>query len=101
MTDPIEVNTDGLRKAAGEFDDVADTTTRILDTLKSASAARGAPWGGDKNGKSFADGDKGYLTNRDSTFDSMSKLVGVFQDNANNLRDAAQNFDDNEQSASS
>ena len=101
MSDPIEIHPDGLRKSAVEFDGVADTTKGILDKLKSAAAAHGEPWGDDKNGKKFAECDKGYLKNRDGTFDSLSKLVEVFQDNANNLRDTAKTFEDNEKSSSS
>ncbi len=101
MTEPIEIHPDGLRTAAGEFDGIADTTNSILNTLKSAAAAKGDPCGDDENGKKFAEGDKGYLTNRDGTFDSLAKLAQVFQDNANNLRDAAKTFEDNEKSSSS
>ncbi len=100
MSEPVELNPDGLRKAATEFDEVSATTKSILDKLQSSTAAKGAPWGDDKNGKRFAEGDKGYITNRDGMFHTLSQLVSVFTDNANNLRDSAKTFEDNEKTSS-
>ncbi|MBY8855232.1 hypothetical protein K7711_01940 [Nocardia sp. CA2R105] len=100
MSEPVELNPDGLRKAATEFDDVSASTKALLDRLQSASGAKGAPWGDDKNGKRFAEGDKGYITNRDGMFNTLSQLVTVFTDNANNLRDSANTFEQNEKDSS-
>ncbi len=96
MTQPVGINPDGMRSAAAEFDDEADHVQNILDTLQTSSASKGEPWGNDKAGKQFADGDKGYKANRDNTFNSLSKLVQTLHDNADNLRDAAKSFEDNE-----
>lgn len=100
MSEPVELNPDGLRKAATEFDDVSASTKALLDRLQSSSGAKGAPWGDDKNGKRFAEGDKGYITNRDGMFNTLSQLVTVFTDNANNLRDSANTFEQNEKDSS-
>ncbi|WP_433193052.1 WXG100 family type VII secretion target [Nocardia sp. CA-107356] len=97
---PVEVKPDGIRRAAHEFDDVADTTKRLLETLKSASESKGEPWGGDKAGRKFADGEKGYKKNRDNTVESLSKVVEVFRQNATNLRDTATMYEENERRAS-
>ena len=99
MSQPVELNPEGLRVAAGEFDGVADMTKKLLETLKNVSGSEGEPWGDDKAGHKFADGDKGYLANRDGSFTSLSNLVQTFQDNATNLRDAAKTFEDNERKA--
>ncbi|GAA5063182.1 WXG100 family type VII secretion target [Nocardia callitridis] len=96
MSQPVEINPEGVRKAAVEFEGVAETTKRILENLQTSSESKGEPWGDDKAGKKFADGEKGYKANRDGTFDSLSQLVTVFQDNATNLRDAANTFETNE-----
>ncbi|KAA8884323.1 hypothetical protein F3087_34470 [Nocardia colli] len=99
MSKPVEIKPEGLRRAATEFDDVADRAKKVLDRLKSASESKGEPWGHDHAGEKFADGEKGYKKNRDGTFSSLSSLVGVFQDNAKNLRDSAKTFEENEQAA--
>lgn len=100
MTDSVEINPDGLRQAAVEFGVVADITRRILTDLQSDCEGRGEPWGDDKAGREFADGEKGYKANRDSTFTSLTGLVTVFGDNAVNLRDSANNFEANENEVS-
>ncbi|WP_067646538.1 WXG100 family type VII secretion target [Nocardia harenae] len=93
MSQSIEIDPGGVRRAAGEFDAVAERTRRLLDTLTGACASRGEPWGDDKAGRQFADGDKGYRANRDNYFDTLSTLVEVFGDNATNLGDAADAFE--------
>ncbi|MQY19537.1 hypothetical protein [Nocardia macrotermitis] len=100
MAESVELNPEGLRKSATEFEGVSATTKAILDKLQGASAAKGAPWGDDKNGKKFAEGEKGYITNRDGMFNTLSQLVTVFADNANNLRDSANTFEQNEKNSS-
>ncbi|WP_063038578.1 WXG100 family type VII secretion target [Nocardia pseudovaccinii] len=97
---PVEVKPDGIRRAASEFDGVADTTKKLLDTLKAASESKGEPWGGDKAGRKFADGEQGYKKNRDNTVESLSKVVEVFRQNATNLRDTATMYEENERRAS-
>ncbi|WP_433663166.1 type VII secretion target [Nocardia sp. CA-128927] len=99
MSKPVEIKPEGLRRAATEFDDVADRAKKVLDALKGSSESKGEPWGDDHAGEKFADGEKGYKKNRDGTFSSLSSLVGVFQDNAKNLRDSAKTFEENEQAA--
>src|SRR5436305_1342149 len=69
MNDRIEIKPDGLRRSANEFDDLADKTKKLLETLKSSSGSKGEAWGDDKNGHKFADGEKGYIKNRDNTFE--------------------------------
>ncbi|WP_024804326.1 WXG100 family type VII secretion target [Nocardia sp. BMG51109] len=93
MSDPVEVDPEGLRRAADEFEDIADRTRSILDTLRGNAESKGEPWGHDKTGKQFAEGEKGYLAGRDNTFDSLKNLVTVFDDNATNLRDSATQFE--------
>ncbi|RDI55321.1 type VII secretion target [Nocardia mexicana] len=97
---PIEVEPDGLRRSANEFDEVADRAEKLLETLQAASAGQGEPWGGDKIGEKFADGEKGFKSNRDNTFASLGKIVDVFHDNAKNLRDTARIYEENERKLS-
>ncbi|MGF6885539.1 uncharacterized protein YukE [Nocardia sp. GAS34] len=97
MNEPIKVEPDGLRRSATNFDDLAEKTKQLLDTLKSSLGSKGDAWGDDKIGSKFADGDKGFKKNRDNTFDSLSKVADVFQQNAKNLRDSATMYEKNEQ----
>ncbi|MEU0505013.1 hypothetical protein [Nocardia sp. NPDC005998] len=100
MNDRVELNPDGLRRSANEFDELVDETKKLLETLKSSSGSKGEAWGDDKSGHKFADGDKGYIKNRDNTFESLSKVAEVFGANAKNLRDSATTFEKNEQEQS-
>ncbi|UGT60091.1 hypothetical protein [Nocardia asteroides] len=97
MSQSVEIDPDGVRRAAAGFEEVANTTQHILDTLSHACSSKGEPWGDDKAGNQFAEGEKGYRVNRDGVFDTLSQLVGVFQANATNLRDAALTFEVNEE----
>jgi len=99
MNQPVSVNPDGLNNAANQFDDIEDKTKQILSTLQAGCSAEGTPWGDDKAGKQFADGDKGYLTNRDGTFKSLSQVADVFGQNRDNLRDTVKTFEQNEAQA--
>ncbi|MGY2063657.1 WXG100 family type VII secretion target [Nocardia gipuzkoensis] len=96
MSERVQLDPEGLRRAATQFDGVADDARRLLDTLKTACTGRGEPWGDDHNGEKFADGEKGYKKNRDNTFESLSTLVDVLHKNADNLRDSAKTFEQNE-----
>ncbi|MGX1775682.1 WXG100 family type VII secretion target [Nocardia brasiliensis] len=96
MNKPIKIEPEGLRHAAADFEDLAETTKRLLDTLKASSGSKGEAWGNDKSGKKFAEGEKGYKKNRDSTFESLAKYAEVFEANAKNLRDSAKIYEENE-----
>ncbi|WP_280394598.1 WXG100 family type VII secretion target [Nocardia brasiliensis] len=96
MTKPVKIEVTGLRASAAKFEDVADKTKHLLDTLKSTTGSKGEAWGNDKSGKKFADGEKGYKKNRDSIFESIAKVAEVFEANANNLRDSAKLYEENE-----
>ncbi|KIA63417.1 WXG100 family type VII secretion target [Nocardia vulneris] len=97
MTKPVKIEVTGLRASAAKFEDVADKTKHLLDTLKSTTGSKGEAWGNDKSGKKFADGEKGYKKNRDSIFESIAKVAEVFEANAKNLRDSAKLYEENEQ----
>ncbi|RDI68220.1 WXG100 family type VII secretion target [Nocardia pseudobrasiliensis] len=100
MDQHIELNPDGLRAAAADFDDVTDWLGKIRKILEDSTGALGEAWGHDKAGKKFADGPKGYKAGRDNSFKSLSQLADVLEQNANNLRDAAKVFEENERAQS-
>ncbi|MGF6880743.1 uncharacterized protein YukE [Nocardia sp. GAS34] len=99
MTEPVSINPEGLRNAANQFDAISDTTRQILNTLTGGCNAEGEPWGDDKAGKKFSEGDKGYIANRDGTFKNLGQLVDLFGQNRDNLRDSAKTFEQNEATA--
>ncbi|WP_405162042.1 hypothetical protein OG203_37920 [Nocardia sp. NBC_01499] len=96
MSKTVKIEPDGFRRAAANFDDLADQAKKLLETLKSNTSSKGEAWGDDKSGKKFAEGDKGYKKGRDGTFASLAAFVDVFAQNAKNLRDSAQLYEDNE-----
>lgn len=99
MSEPVSINPDGLRNAANQFDAISDTTRQILNRLTSEASAEGEPWGNDKAGKRFSEGEKGYIANRDGTFKSLGQLADLFGQNRDNLKDSAKTFEENEAAA--
>ncbi|MFI6044585.1 WXG100 family type VII secretion target [Nocardia sp. NPDC051321] len=97
MNKPIKIEPDGLRRSADNFDELADKAKKLLETLKSSTSSKGEAWGGDKSGKKFAEGEKGYKKGRDNTFESLGAIAGVFEENAKNFRDSAKIYEENEQ----
>ncbi|MFC8042852.1 hypothetical protein [Nocardia sp. NPDC057353] len=93
MSQSVEIDPDGVRRAARQFEEVAAATRILLETLEQACNSRGEPWGDDKPGHQFADGEKGYLANRDSCFTTLGGLIEVFEANAVNLADTAHAFE--------
>lgn len=96
MSEPVNINPEGLRNAANQFDAISDTTRQILNRLTSGASAEGEPWGNDKAGKRFSEGEKGYIANRDGTFKSLGQLADLFGQNRDNLKDSAKTFEENE-----
>lgn len=61
MASKVGVTPEQLRSAAGKMGLLRDRMNDILSTLESALAAKGAAWGGDGYGSTFADGPEGYV----------------------------------------
>ncbi|WP_156959403.1 hypothetical protein [Nocardia sp. BMG51109] len=81
MTTPFEMDPEAFSKAADKTLHVRDRINEVWSTLETATAGRGAPWGDDKLGNEFAEGDKGYKkskTSMEQGKDAMNKsLVGL------------------------
>ncbi|WP_433654586.1 hypothetical protein ACQPW1_28005 [Nocardia sp. CA-128927] len=93
MARKVEVDTNQLRHAAGECDQIHDSISRTLGTLRSAVSGAGAPWGKDSFGKKFADGDKGYLVARENLLAGVEQMATTFGDYGKGQRDAADKMD--------
>ncbi|WP_097245079.1 WXG100 family type VII secretion target [Nocardia amikacinitolerans] len=64
MATKVGITPDQLRRAAGAMGDLRDRVNGILTTLETSLDSRGAAWGGDGYGSTFADGPEGYLAAR-------------------------------------
>ncbi|MFD6161925.1 WXG100 family type VII secretion target [Nocardia sp. NPDC060256] len=100
MEESINIDPDGLRSAAAMFDDITDQLKKLTDTLVNSTNGEGEAWGDDRLGKKFAKGDKGYLVGRDNSFKNLSQLADILGQNATNLRDTANVFEENEKAQS-
>ncbi|MEV6560158.1 WXG100 family type VII secretion target [Nocardia sp. NPDC051756] len=61
MASKVGVTPEQLRSAAGKMGLLRDRMNDILSTLESSLATKGAAWGGDGYGSTFADGPEGYV----------------------------------------
>lgn len=81
MTDPLRVNTDDLRRAGSDLQDLSSKLKEVLSTLTDKLAAEGSPWGDDKIGDKFANGDSGYLAQDhwlSSSIDGKAQLLDLY-----------------------
>ncbi|WP_194820138.1 WXG100 family type VII secretion target [Nocardia sp. XZ_19_385] len=72
VTLKVGVTPGQLRSAAGKMGDLRDQMNEILRTLEHALAAKGAAWGGDGYGSTFADGPQGYL----AAWENLTEGIG-------------------------
>ncbi|MFI6042540.1 hypothetical protein ACIA8C_12950 [Nocardia sp. NPDC051321] len=100
VAESIDIDPDGLRSAAAMFDEITDQLKKLTDTLVNSTNGEGEAWGDDKLGRKFAKGDKGYLVGRDNSFKNLSQLADILGQNAANLRDTANVFEENEKTQS-
>ncbi|MBF6327548.1 WXG100 family type VII secretion target [Nocardia transvalensis] len=71
----VEVTPAQLRRAAGDMGELRDRVRGILDTLEKSLATKGAAWGDDSYGSTFADGEQGYVAAHRSLRDGMGKTA--------------------------
>ena len=98
MADSLKVDPDRLRSAADQLADVGDQVKGISSSLHSQVDALGEPWGDDSTGHQFADGEKGYLAQKDAVGTAVTSLAGFVGDLAESLRmtvDAIEQLDGN------
>lgn len=71
----LGITPDRLRRAAGAMGDLRDQVNGILATLETSLDTRGAAWGGDGYGTTFADGPEGYLAARKNLTEGISNTA--------------------------
>ncbi|MET8777770.1 hypothetical protein ABZV58_22430 [Nocardia sp. NPDC004654] len=75
MATKLGITPDRLRRAAGAMGDLRDQVNGILATLETSLDTRGAAWGGDGYGTTFADGPEGYLAARKNLTEGISNTA--------------------------
>ncbi|MBF6356149.1 hypothetical protein IU449_16645 [Nocardia higoensis] len=78
-----------LDKAAQATGEVRDRINGVLSTLAASLAARGEPWGNDKLGKQFAEGDQGYVKSKENLEKSAGNMAISFGNFSKTQTDAA------------
>ncbi|MFF0491342.1 hypothetical protein ACFYTQ_20150 [Nocardia sp. NPDC004068] len=65
-TQKWEIDPESFKKAAGKTQHVADRISEVWQKLDTGLTALGTPWGTDRTGRQFAEGDggNGYVTTK-------------------------------------
>ncbi|QBS44653.1 WXG100 family type VII secretion target [Nocardia sp. CS682] len=79
MASKVGVTPEQLRGAAGKMGGLSDRMHGILRTLESALAAKGAAWGGDGYGSTFADGPQGYVAAYKNLTEGIGNTAETFR----------------------
>ncbi|MBF6546258.1 WXG100 family type VII secretion target [Nocardia brasiliensis] len=77
MAAKVEVTPEQLRGAAGQMGDLRDRLNGILAHLERSLAAKGAAWGGDGYGSTFADGPQGYVAAQRNLFAGIGNTAAT------------------------
>jgi uncharacterized protein YukE len=93
VADSLNVNPDGLRAAASHMVDVGDQVKAVLSSLNSQIDALGQPWGDDSVGHQFANGDKGYLAQKDNVTAAVTSMSQFIDGLADSLKTTADSFE--------
>lgn len=83
MSDSLEVDTNGVAKAASQIRQVQQQVAATLSSLQDNLDALGKPWRFDSYGSRFADGPKGYVAASANLLDGgrdMTTSLGGFAD---------------------
>ncbi|MFD4438588.1 WXG100 family type VII secretion target [Nocardia sp. NPDC058519] len=78
MASKVGVTPEQVRGAAGKMGDLRDRMNTILTNLAASLDAKGAPWGGDGYGSTFADGDQGYIAARENLTTGIGNTAKTF-----------------------
>ncbi|MET7768373.1 hypothetical protein [Nocardia sp. NPDC005366] len=94
MADRVEVDPQQLRRASELTAELSTKITATADRLRNALAgiesdATTAPWGNDKRGKKFAEGDKGYQAARKNLLDGATGAAQALHDMSEGQREAS------------
>ncbi|MBF6171418.1 hypothetical protein [Nocardia blacklockiae] len=85
----VELDPDRFRAAANKTADVRDKIKGVLDTL-TASLDPGTPWGNDKIGAQFYNGENGYGATKKNLYENGGNFQTTFGEFSQGQRDAAE-----------
>ncbi|MEU1523122.1 hypothetical protein [Nocardia rhamnosiphila] len=99
MGDRVDYNDEAFRAAAERTGGVRDRINGVISSLESKINGRGAPWGSDSLGQSFAVGQdgNGYVPSKKNLLDSarnVSGTMGQFHDGQVESADYLQDMED-------
>ncbi|MEV0767904.1 MULTISPECIES: hypothetical protein [Nocardia] len=89
MASKVGVTPEQVRGAAAKMGDLRDRLNAILTNLETSLDARGAAWGGDGYGSTFADGDQGYLAARENLTEGIRNTAMTFDSYSDGQYEAA------------
>ncbi len=92
-----EISSDGLRLVAGYLYEPMMTLGNAYQKLRTSTDALGEPWGNDETGIHFAET---YVPARDQLFTTLGDVETGFRALQHNLYQAADSYDQTEQSNS-
>ncbi|WP_405162919.1 WXG100 family type VII secretion target [Nocardia sp. NBC_01499] len=90
MASKVGVTPEQLRSAAGKMGMLRDRMNDILSTLETSLVSKGAAWGGDGYGSSFADGPQGYVAAHKNLTEGMSNTAKTLDSYADGQYEAAE-----------
>ncbi|MGH3723708.1 MAG: WXG100 family type VII secretion target [Mycobacterium sp.] len=93
MSDETELTPNELRGVARHLDSVSERYKDVLSKLVNKTSAEGAPWGGSKDGRTFANGAEGYLAQVDWVHGSVDAKTDLLDQYAKGINSTANNLE--------
>ncbi|WP_227998526.1 hypothetical protein [Nocardia australiensis] len=90
MSDNLKHDAELFEKAAHKTGYVRDRVNSVLSTLEGSLHGRGKPWGEDKLGDQFFEGDQGYKVSREKLFTNIKNAAASFDNFSNGQTTSAE-----------
>ncbi|WP_067654971.1 hypothetical protein [Nocardia harenae] len=99
MAGSVEVDPDGLQRAATQIGNLGEQLQTLADRARAALAPASVAWGDDKFGARFALGDQGFALGGESTAISTRNLAETLAEVSDGQAQAAATLRNNEQAS--
>jgi uncharacterized protein YukE len=100
MSDPLQVSPEELRRTAKDLADTSSKYKSALARLNQLLNDRGTPWGDDKTGHQFADGEYGYKAQVDWVNQTSGAKVNLLDHYSDAMHTTANLLESHDQSLS-
>ncbi|MGW5139209.1 hypothetical protein ACWEPH_09055 [Nocardia beijingensis] len=102
--DRVEIDPEKLRRASELTGELSTKVTTIAEKLRNTlggieSDATTMPWGDDKRGRKFAEGEKGYQAARNNLLDGATGAARTLHDMSEGQREAADSLSGTDQAS--